>query len=406
MTIPVEATISELLAGKRVAFVGKLGSLTKRQAKQLVRDQGGLSCDRIEPGVELIVVGADELPFAEHEELLTPEVRRWAAEGKTEIITETQFWQHLGIIDHEQQVRRLYTPAMLAQLLNVPVETIRRWHRRGLIVPEHEIHRLPYFDFQEVATARRLAELVAAGASPKSIEEKLKQLSAIVPDAARPLAQLSVIVEGKELLLRRGDSLVEPRGQRRFDFDASENESDATSEPSTLRMDRPPGIRPINEANSYDDFIRLAAQFEEEGELDAAIEAYRSACMGYGASAEVCFQLADLLYRQGEISAARERYYMAIELDEDFVEARANLGCILAETGDHELAVSAFEGALRFYPDYPDARFHLARTFDRLGKTADAEIHWRKFLETAPNSPWAEEARLRLGEASDDATQG
>ena len=35
---------------------------------------------------------------------------------------------------------------------------------------------------------------------------------------------------------------------------------------------------------------------------------------------------------------------MAIELDEDYVEARANLGCVLAEWGQRELAIAAFEG--------------------------------------------------------------
>ncbi len=57
---------------------------------------------------------------------------------------------------------------------------------------------------------------------------------------------------------------------------------------------------------------------------------------------------------------------MAIELDEDLVEARANLGCVLAEQGERELAVAALEGALALHPDYADAHFHLARTLDEL----------------------------------------
>ncbi len=57
---------------------------------------------------------------------------------------------------------------------------------------------------------------------------------------------------------------------------------------------------------------------------------------------------------------------MAIELDENYVEARANLGCVLAELGDRELAAAAFEGALTLHPEYADAHFHLARTLDEL----------------------------------------
>ena len=61
---------------------------------------------------------------------------------------------------------------MLAELLGVSVAVIRRWHRRGLIVPAREVRRLPYFDFHEVATARRLAQLLAAGVSPRDDREE------------------------------------------------------------------------------------------------------------------------------------------------------------------------------------------------------------------------------------------
>jgi tetratricopeptide (TPR) repeat protein len=115
-----------------------------------------------------------------------------------------------------------------------------------------------------------------------------------------------------------------------------------------------------------------------------------------GPSPELCFQLAEFLYRLGEISAARERYFMAIELDEDFVEARANLGCVLAETGELELAVAAFQGTLAYHRDYPDVHYHLARTLDELHRGQEALQHWHQFLQLSPDSPWAIEARARL----------
>ena len=89
----------------------------------------------------------------------------------------------------------MYTPAMLAQLVGVPVAVVRRWHRRGLIKPEREVRRLPYFDFQEVATARRLAELQSAGASPAAIAKYLQALARYLPHVDRPLAQLAIVVE-------------------------------------------------------------------------------------------------------------------------------------------------------------------------------------------------------------------
>jgi tetratricopeptide (TPR) repeat protein len=326
-----------------------------------------------------------------------------------EIVTETQLWQRLGLVDGDQQVRRLYTPAMLADLLRVSVATIRRWHRRGLIVPAREVHRLPYFDFQEVSTARRLAELVAAGASPAVIERNLADLARFLPDIERPLAQLSVIVEGRRLLLRQGEGLLEPSGQRLIDFEALDarhqqrspaeaDNADATDHASILAF---PG--PDAGGTPTPDELALAAErAEDDGQLETAVELLRSALAAGGPRAELCFHLAELLYRLGDITAARERYFMAIELDEDYVEARANLGCVLAELGHPELAIAAFRGALQHHPDYPDAHYHLARALDELNRPAESLEHWQAFATLAPDSPWADEARSRLAATRDE----
>ena len=396
MSTVADSDLGGSFAGQRVAFVGKLGGVSKREAQRLVRDHQGTPVEVGAHDPDLVVVGAEQLPFGEDDELLDEATRRLVAEGKTAVISETQFWEQLGFVDGEQNIRRLYTPAMLAELLNVPVTTIRRWHRRGLIVPAREVHRLPYFDFQEIATARRLAELLAAGASPDAIEKKLASLGRFYPDVERPMAQLAVIVEGKQLLLRQGEGLIEPGGQMRLDFDAVEAKGVPAVDlvgPETLSWEEAQHSRELSTPEElFDEAVRL----EDDGDLEAAILMYRAGLAAGGPSAEVCFQLADLLYRQGEVAAARERYYMAIELDEDYVEARANLGCVLVETGQWELGVAAFEGALRYHPDYPDVHYHLARVLDMLGRRGVATRHWREFLALSPDSPWAEEARLRL----------
>jgi tetratricopeptide (TPR) repeat protein len=146
-----------------------------------------------------------------------------------------------------------------------------------------------------------------------------------------------------------------------------------------------------------DQLRHMAAELEEAGELAEAADMYRAAMAAAGPDPETCFQLAELLYRLGDLTAARERYYMAIELDEDYVEARANLGCVLAETGQWELAVAAFQGALSYHGGYADVHYHLARTLDELGRRDEAEAHWRTFLAMTPDSPWAQQARVRLG---------
>ncbi len=51
-----------------------------------------------------------------------------------------------------------------------------------------------------------------------------------------------------------------------------------------------------------------------------------------------------------------------------------------AKLGQRDLAAAAFEGALRYHPDYADAHYHLARTLDEMGHRRTAEQHWRRFL--------------------------
>ncbi len=395
---PGDADSESCLAGKRVAFIGKLGGVTRREAQQLVRQYGGTPVDEACGDVDLVVVGADELPLVDPDDLLDAATRRAAAEGRLEIASETALWQRLGLVETEQHVRRLYTPAMLAELLGVSVATIRRWHRRGLIVPVREVRRLPYFDFQEVATARHLAQLLAAGASPAAIEKKLDALSRFVPEVERPLAQLSVIVEGRQLLLRQGEGLIEPGGQLRIDFEALEQQAEPTGGPRLPTLSLQDYLAEQEGPLSIDEMLAWATDFEDAGQLEAAAEVYRVLLAAQGPLPEICFRLAELLYRLGDLPAARERYSMAVEMDEDYVEARANLGCVLAELGQLEWAVAAFEGTLRFHNDYPDVHYHLARTLDDLGRRAEAWPHWDRFLDLAPDSPWAEEARARLQE--------
>ena len=406
-------TASEVLKDERVAFVGKLAGMPKREAQQLVRTGGGTVVEKLGDRPRLIVVGEADLPLADLTDSFDEALRAAVERGEVRVITETQLWQRLGFVEGEQNIHRLYTPAMLADLLGVPVSIIRRWRRRGLIVPTREVRKLPYFDFQQVAHARLLAELLAAGVSPQSIEKKLASLQRLLPGIDRPLAQLSVIVEGKQLLLRQGDGLIEPGGQLRLDFETAAREqaplSVETAEAGPER-ENADGAKPdhnsrraaLSSLASPEEMCELAAELEDEGELDLAAEMYRAALAAGGPNAECCFSLAELLYRMGDLGAARERYYMAVELDEDYVEARANLGCVLAETEQHDLAAAAFEGALAYHPDYADAHYHLARTLDELGRRDEAEVHWRAFLDLTVDSPWATTASERLAAAHGD----
>ncbi len=76
----------------------------------------------------------------------------------------------------ESVSQQLYTPAMMAGLLKISPRNIRRWHRMGLLHSVRITHRIPYFDFEQVQCAKRIAGWVAQGARPASIQRQLKEL--------------------------------------------------------------------------------------------------------------------------------------------------------------------------------------------------------------------------------------
>ncbi len=386
-----------VLADERIVFVGRLAGMSRREAQRLVRATGGTLAESPDAATTLVVLGEQDAAIDSQSILasLRADARAALEAGALSIIGESQLWQRLGLVDRDHEAQQLYTPPMLARLVSEEVSTIRRWQRRGWLVATREVRRLPYFAFEEVATARRIQELLAAGMSPAAVGKTLAALTRQLPEVRRPLAELSIVVQGKQLLVRGEGGLVEAGGQLRFDFDAADETAEATAVirqiDSVLHFD-PRTESPL----TPDDLLYSAGQLEDQGDLRAAADAYRASLVAGGPRAETCFLLAETLYRLGDLTAARERYYTAIEIDDDYVEARLNLGCVLAELGELTLAVSAFEGALAFHDDYEDAHYHLARTLDRLDRPDEAVRHWEAFLDLAPNSPWADEARERL----------
>lgn len=394
------------LAGRRVAILGKIAGMTRRQAEDLMRRHGGIVVPAIDADTELVIVGdesRDGQSLVAAQATLDDATRMAWHEGRLQLLCETELWTQLGLVDAGPGVQRFYTPAMLAELVGAPTRAVRHWHRQGHLEAERMVGRLAYFSFEQVHIAQRLANLLAAGCSLSQIDRKLSEFARMQGGQLRPLADAAVVVVGRRLYVRRGEQLTEPSGQLLLDFDAPRQspEEDATDDDAVATIPMSAAQRGAGRASASeyatDDLRSLADDFEQNGETDRAIEVYRSILMSGDFTAEDHFSLAELLYRCGDLAAARERYYAAIELDENYVEARANLGCLLAEQGEFALAEAALRGALEYHADFADAHFHLARLLDAQDQASAAAHHWRRFLDLAPASPWAEEALDRTG---------
>ncbi len=404
-----EPNLPQQLAGERIALAGKLASMSRAEAGKIVAAHGGQLQAKPDESTTLLVKG-DGAEEGELAGALPEEVRERVAAGRTMLIDETQLWRRVGLVDEEIGVSRLYTPALLAEMVQIESRVIRRWRRRGYLVPVCEVRKLPYFDFSELRVARRLANLVHAGVSLAAIDRQMRELTLLVPEVARPLADLSIVIEEGKIFLRRGSDLTEPSGQLLIDFDAEPADvvpfalpdGEPAAPPSTVSfpMASAPAVSSpavsSTEALSPEELRNGALDLQDVGEPAEALELWRAVLLAGETTPEDQFLAADLLYQLGDLAAARERYYVAIELEEDYDEARVNLGCVLTELGDAELAADAFRGALARNPDYADAHYHLAHLLEGGDQQPEAKPHWQAFLRLAPESPWAEEARERL----------
>lgn len=395
---------SPVLQSEHVAFTGTLASMTHRQAQELAEKHSGTAMQHISRQTTMLVIGEEGWPLDPDGQ--PSQKLRHVQDLRTQgfdikLVAETDWLKLLNLAEQGDQVRRLYTPAVLSKLLGVPVNQIRRWERLGLIRAVRKVYRLPYFDYCEVTGARRLMELLASGISRQQLQQSLENLQDIWPDIKRPLGQLEVLVDGGQVLYRDPSGLIEPVSRQRFfDFErlSEDSQNQTDNEISVPANESAPS--PDTALWTASEWLQAGQQAADEGELDQAVQAFRLCLLENPHDPELHFQLAECLYRQDQLEAATERYYAAVECDHQYIEAWTQLGCVLEERGKSEEALSAFGVALEFHPEYPEAHRHKAALLDALGQTNDAKTHWETYLQYDQRGPWAEEARARLGDKS------
>ena len=412
---PQSAAALASLAGQRIAFTGTLASMTHRQAQQVVEEHGGQPTEHVGKATTLLVVGEEGWPLEAdgRPSVKLVQAQKLRAEGaELRIVSESDWLGFVGLDDRRSQLDQVYTPAMLSQLLGVSVHQVRRWERLGLVRAVRRVHRLPFFDLREVASAQRLAQLLASGVPPDKVRDSLCRIEQVVRDPRGALAQLELLSRAGDLAFRdRQGRLTTVRGQRLIEFEAppanpvepigtipAHSTHPAPPATSTHRVDDQEPLPPAvgreqwGRVEWFEEGQRLAA----EGDLGPAAEALRMSLMLDHDAPEVQFQLADVLYRQGHERAALERFYVAVELDRQYLEAWTHIGCLHAGLGDELAAIDAFAIALELHPDAADVHYHKAEAHRQRGEADLARTHYTRYLALNQRGPWADLARERL----------
>lgn len=377
------------VAGKRVAFTGKLASLTRSEAAELVRRHGGCFLPAVTKRTTMLVVGQEGWPLQADGRLSRKleRARRLQALGQIiAIVPEEELLQQLGLEASSAEIHQRFSLAQLCRLLKVPRDRLRAWLRQGLLQPSATLQGIPYFDFQQVTGVRTLWDLARSGVSLERLRKSLELLARWLPKLGPADQHLRLLERNGQVLCRLDEGqLAEPTGQLQLDFTEQENG---------------PRLVAAQSAPSPEELFRQGCDLEAEGNLIEAVQTYREAIYLGGPGADLCFNLANALYALGQLQAAAERYWQAVELDHQFVDAWNNLGNVLLEVGQDDEALRAYRQALQLNKHYADAHYNLADALEQMGRPTQARPHWKDYLALEPFGEWAEYARQRLSRKS------
>ncbi|MBQ7814423.1 MAG: hypothetical protein IJ387_08050, partial [Thermoguttaceae bacterium] len=303
------------LLGKTLFFYGRLAFSPRRDAERFARERGFRVASTLRETVDRIVLGEGE-PLAQVRTRLAAEFdersRRAFELGTLAVVSETQFWNELSATyptaapqptatfateapssqapnagflfpefaspvaenrptpeanaapDSEPSLETLEelaateafgcTPAALAELVGVSIETVRRWRRRGLLSTTVEPGRLPSFSTRAVLVAKRLAFLCSTGLSDEFVERRVAAFRDFDADVESIILRLTLASDGRDVLLDGDAGPVDFRGQRRFDFGALPTDGSGPLPPT------PPFLSQAEEQIALAE--RLAERFE------------------------------------------------------------------------------------------------------------------------------------------------
>ncbi|HZN37022.1 MAG TPA: tetratricopeptide repeat protein [Pirellulaceae bacterium] len=370
---------------RQIVICGKLVSMTRADAARIAAAHGDELTEHLSRTTDLVVLGGGSPPISRGGRV-TPQfarVRRLLRQGVLlKVVPEEQWLDELGLTRQAEGVRGSFTANQLAEMLKLPRPQLDRWIDAGLIRATGDNAGLPQFDFRQVAAARLLVDLAAAGIRLNKVRRAVAQLSRWLPGASDPLAELCLEDDAGRLIVRTKDGrAAEPSGQLLMDF---EPPADA----ATLAF---------CQSESDADAFRRAVDCEELDPL-AAAALYRQLIAAHGPHATLAFNLGNALYAADDLPAAVEQLRHATALDPGHAGAWNNLANLLAESDQLDEASSAYRRALALDPDCSEARFNLAQTLVELGRADEAVLHWRAYLAADADSTWADYARERLEE--------
>ncbi len=344
------------LSGKTICPIGRFAAMSQKEFRQFAGELGCPSAAVPNRQTDYVIVGDEGCADSSSALLKAWELRKTAA---LQIISEREFYRLAGHLDAGGPLVSRLTLLDLARTLQVPSARLRQWVRWGLLKPVEVIHRLEFFNFAALSTAKRLWRLTETDFTIAQIRRELGKHQHRLPGES--VSEVNWIEQHGRLLIRHRGQLLDGNGQRYFDFSESP-ETNATFE-------IPPAPADLGR------IFEKALLAEMNGRLTEAAELYQTAIAIAPGNPILYFNLGNTLYAQGRLAEARDAFLKTLNLDDGYAEAWNNLGNAYLEMERWKDAIDAFGRALKLVGHYPEARHNLDLALSLLAERRRTKVY-------------------------------
>ena len=335
--------------------------MRRADAFALVRTHGGKPREGVTKHTDVLIVGELGWPLLDDGRPSNSLAR--AKSYRVLIASERQFLEWLGKSAPEEQAKT-YAADQLASLSKLPKEIVEQLSMFGLIETRNGL-----YGFRDLAVARQVAGLLAAGAALSVITKSLHEIRKWFPDAG--LSNLKLFPDlSDRILVEQMKGRTDKSGQFVLDVEKPADNADAVFE--------------------------AAQAAEGKSDIATAERLYRRVMKMDPADPAAPFNLGNVLRSSGRNLEAEAAYRAAVGADPNFASAWYNLADVLDDQRRIDEAIECLKRALGAHPTYADAMFNMGLFLQRLERHDEAAGWWWRYLALDGSSPWAARAKRAL----------
>jgi len=265
--------------------------------------------------------------------------------------------------------------------LNLSPHQIRSFVKAGCVKPTRGPRGTHRFSFQDLVLLRTARDL-ARHFPHRKVLSALRKLRRQLP-TGRDLTGVRIAAHGNHIVVQDGSLVWNPEsGQSIFDFEVSKLAAKVA--PIARKAVREAQL--AEEELCADDWHELGCDLEAI-DPNQARDAYRRALELDPIHPEARVNLGKLLRESGTLKAAEMHFRLALAAQPKSSSAALELGAVYEDLRRPELAIKAYEKAIRSDPGCAEAHHHTARILEKLGKSRAALQHLKTYRKLTGSKP-------------------